>query len=229
VQRIDERRTVKTRTTLLAAALAVLLLAVAAVASGCGSASASDEGVAALDESATTSTTEDEDANGETTEEDPQEAALAWAKCMREQGVDVPDPEVGEGGRLTIRPGMGSGQRLDDADSDAFREAMQECGRPFGRSGPPALSDEEREEMQETMLEFAQCMREHGVDMPDPDFSGEGGGGLFRFRSGNGAGGVNPDGSTFREAQEACGEILEDALPGPPGGPAGAASEGEDS
>jgi hypothetical protein len=217
----------KTRTALLAAALAVLLLAVSAVASGCGSASASDDGVAALDDSdATTSTTEDDDTNAGAEEEDPQEAALAWAKCMRENGVDVPDPEVGEGGRLTIRPGMGPGRRLDDAGSDAFREAMQECGRPFGNSGPPAVSDEQREEMQETMLEFAQCMREHGVDMPDPDFSGEGGGGIFRFR--DGAGGVSPGSATFREAQEACQEILEDALPERPGasGAAGATSEG---
>lgn len=212
----------KTRTPMLAAALAVLLLAVAAVASGCGSASAEDDGVAALDDSdATTATTED-DTDGEPEEEDPEEAALAWAKCMREHGVDVPDPEMGEGGRLTIRPGMAPGRRLDDVDSDAFREAMQECGRPFGRSGPPALSDEQREELQETMLEFAKCMREHGVDMPDPDFSGEGGGGIFRFRGGNGAGGVNPDSATFREAREACQEILEDALPGRQGG----ASEG---
>jgi hypothetical protein len=216
VQRTDERRTVKTRTPLLAAALAVLLLAVAAVASGCGSASAEDDGVAALDESAaTTSTTEDDD--GEAAEEDPEEAALAWAQCMREHGVDVPDPEVGEGGRLTIRPGTGPGRRLGDVDSDAFREAMQACGRPFGGSGPPAISDEQREELQETMLEFAKCMREHGVDMPDPDFSGEGGGGIFRFRGG-GPGSANPDSEVFREAQEACGEILEDALPGRTGG-----------
>ena len=220
----------KTRTALLAAALAVLLLAVAAVASGCGSASAEDDGVAAIDDAdATTSTTEDDDPDAQAAAEDPQEAALAWATCMREHGVDVPDPEVGEGGRLTIRPGMGAGRRLDDVDSDRFREAMQECGRPFGGSGPPALSDEQREEMQETMLEFAQCMREHGVDMPDPDFSGEGGGGIFRFRGGPGAGGVNPDSATFREAQEACQEILEDALPAPDGsGGAGATSEGED-
>ena len=213
----------KTRAPLLAAVLVVLLLAVAAVASGCGSASAEDDGVAALDESAATTSTTEDDADGEAGEEDPEEAALAWAKCMREHGVDVPDPEVGEGGRLTIRPGSGPGQRLGDVDTDAFREATQACGRPFGRSGAPALSDEQREELQETMLEFAKCMREHGVDMPDPEFSGEGGGGVFRFRGG-GPGGANPDSATFREAQEACREILEDALPGRTGG----TSESED-
>ncbi len=195
----------KTRTAMLAAALAVLLLAVAAVASGCGSTS-SDDGVAALDEAAAT-TSEDDGAEAPASEEDPQEAALEWAKCMRENGVDVPDPEIGEGGRLTIRPG-GAGRRLGDVDSDSFRAAMQECGRPLGGAGPPALSDEQREELQETMLEFARCMRENGVDMPDPDFSGQGGGGLFRL----GGPGVDPESPTFRKAQEACQEILEDAI-----------------
>ena len=31
-------------------------------------------------------------------------------------------------------------------------------------------------EAQDRMLKFAECMREHGVDMPDPEFSGGGGG-----------------------------------------------------
>jgi hypothetical protein len=206
---------VKTRSVTLAAALAVLLLAVAAVASGCGSSSSSEDGVAALDDTTTTTSEEGENGGSSANEEqDPEEAALEWAKCMREHGIDVPDPEVGEGGRVTIRPG--SGRRLGDRNSDEFREATEACGTPFGDAGPPALSDEQREQLQETMLEFAQCMREHGVDFPDPDFSG--GGGLFRV--GPGAG-IDPDSPTFREAEEACQEILEDGLPGGRvGGPA---------
>ena len=67
--------------------------------------------------------------------------------------------------------------------------------------------------MQETMLEFASCMREHGVDMPDPDFSG--GGARMQFRAG--AGGVDPESPTFQKAQEACQEILEEAFGDGPG------------
>ena len=126
---------------------------------------------------------------------------------MREHGIDVPDPQVDEDGRLEVRPG--TGMRLD-RNGDDFREAREACGTPFGDAGPPQLSEEEREEMQETMLEFAQCMREHGVDMPDPDFSG--GGGVFR--AGGPGGGIDPGSETFQKAQEACQEILEDAMPG---------------
>ena len=54
------------------------------------------------------------------------------------------------------------------------------------------------------MLAFAQCMREHGVDIPDPQF-GEGGGAGLRLRS------SNPNDPKFREAEEAC----RDKLPEP--------------
>ena len=198
-----------TRTATLAAAFAVLLLAMAAVASGCGS-SSTDDGVAALDD-APASTAGDGDGNGTqdeaATDEDPQEAALEWASCMREHGIDVPDPRVGEDGRIEIRPG--TGMRLE-RDGDDFREAREACGTPFGDSGPPPLSEEQREELQETMLEFAKCMREHGVDIPDPDFSG--GGGVFR--AGGPGSGIDPGSATFQKAQEACQDILEDAMPG---------------
>jgi hypothetical protein len=209
----DERRTVTTRTAALAAALALLLIGVAAVASGCGS-SSTDDGVAALDDSS--ETTSESDGQTENAEEDPEEAALAWAKCMREHGIDVPDPEVNDGGGLTIRGGPGQG--LDRIDGEKFRKAQEECGAPFGRTGRPPLSDEQREQLQETMLEFAKCMREHGVDMPDPEFSGDGGGGLFRVGPGPGRGRFDRDSEAFRKAQQACDEILEDAFPDRPGG-----------
>ena len=196
-----------TRTATLAAALTVLLLAVAAVASGCAS-SSGDDGVAALDGVPASTTGEDDGTQNDTeTDEDPQEAALEWAECMREHGIDVPDPQIDEDGRLEVRPA--TGMRLD-RNGDDFREAREACGSPFGDAGPPQLSEAEREEMQETMLEFAKCMREHGVDMPDPDFSG--GGGVFR--AGGPGSGIDPGSETFQKAQEACQDILEDAMRG---------------
>ena len=198
----------KARTAMLAA-LVVLLLAIAAVASGCGSAS-SDDGVAALDDTATT-TDSDSSESASADEEDPDEVALAWAECMREHGVDVPDPEIDENGRVRVM--IQSRRAAEGVRDDAFAEARDECGTPFGDEGPPQLSEEERQEMQETMLEFASCMREHGVDMPDPDFSG--GGARMQFRAG--AGGVDPESPTFQKAQEACQEILEEAFGDGPG------------
>ena len=197
----------KARTATGAAVLVALLLVVAAVASGCGSTS-SDDGVAALDDAAATTSESDDGTESESDDEeqDPQEAALEWAKCMRENGIDVPDPEVDENGRVRVT--VQARRAAEGVRDDAFEKAQEECGTPFGGDGPPQLSEAEREQMQETMLEFAACMREHGVDMPDPDFSGGGGRMLFR----QGAGGVDPDSTTFQKAQKACQEILEDAF-----------------
>jgi hypothetical protein len=201
----DEGRTVNIRTGTLAAALVVLLLAVAAVASGCGS--TSDDGVAALeDAAATTSEGDRSQASNNSQDEDPEEAALAWAKCMRENGVDVPDPEVDENGRVRVQ--IQGRRAADGVQDETFRNAQEACGTPFGSNGPPQLSEEQRAEMQETLLEFAACMREHGVDMPDPDFSG--GGGRFGFGSAN----IDPQSPTFQKAQEACQDIIGDAFGG---------------
>ena len=59
---------------------------------------------------------------------------------------------------------------------------------------------------EEAILAYTQCMRENGIDLPDPDFSGEpgqGGGGFF------GQGGIDPEDPDFQEAQEKCGSKLE--------------------
>lgn len=205
----DEGRTVNIRTGTLAAALVALLLAVAAVASGCGSTS-SDDGVAALeDASATTSEADGSRASNDTESEDPEEAALAWAECMRKNGIDVPDPEVDENGRVRV---MIQGRRAADGVQDeTFRKAQEECGTPFGNSGPPQLSDAERQEMQDTLLEFAACMREHGVDMPDPQV---GSNGEMSFSIGAGPGKL--DRSQLQDAQEACQDLMPTGL-GKPG------------
>jgi hypothetical protein len=195
----------RARTSTLAAMLAVVLLGLAFVASGCGSSSSKD-GVAALEDGASedTPTTAADDGEDEgTSEADRQEAALEWAKCMREHGIDVPDPEFDGQGRGELRVG-GPGF---NPNSEKLRKAQEECGTPFGRGGPPALSEEERQQFQEALLEFAKCMREHGVDMPDPEF-GEGGRGIFRGGPGQQPG--SEASKTFEEAEKACQPILQE-------------------
>lgn len=186
---------------MLVAALVALLVA---VASGCGS-STGDADVASLDGGSTTTEEESAQSANDDESEDPQEAALKWAKCMREHGINVQDPEFDGQGRGMFRAG-GPGSGVDPR-SERFQEAREACGTPFGDNGPPQLSEEDRAALQESLLEFAKCMREHGIDMPDPQF-GEGGGGLFRF--GGPGSGVDPESPRFQQAQEACGSILQE-------------------
>lgn len=159
------------------AALAAPLLAVALLAA-CGGGSGGD-GVASLagasgKDGDTTSTT--------LSDEEREEAMLAWAQCMREQGIDVPDPQVDANGRGSVIIRGSSGDDDDDEgdgggagpmDREDFEAARQECGDPPTFGGE--LTEEDRKEMEERALAFSRCMREHGVeDFPDPDFSGRG-------------------------------------------------------
>jgi hypothetical protein len=83
-----------------------------------------------------------------------------FAKCMREHGVQVADPGAHGGftmpSPLDNDPGLG--------------EALGSCRQLLPGGGQPrVLSPEELE----ASLRISQCMREHGVNMPDPDSHGQ--------------------------------------------------------
>jgi hypothetical protein len=130
-----------------------------------------------------------------------QEAMLEFAKCMREHGVDMPDPQF-DGGRVMQRGGG------EDVPPETRRKAEEACRGILDEVEPPELSDEDRERFREAALEHAQCMREHGIEnFPDPTF-GEGGRMEMRIDRSSG---IDPESSEFKEAQEAC----EGTLPEP--------------
>jgi len=140
------------------------------------------------------------------------EAQLAFAKCMRAKGIDIPDP--GAGGRP---------QRVRiprNVSSAKLQSAMQTCRKETG-GGPPEMSDEQRTEFRDAALKFAKCMRANGVNMPDPSTDGPGGGLLLRRGSG-----LNPDSPAFRRAMEKCQDELPLGGPGGPGRSGGAAVGG---
>jgi len=68
-----------------------------------------------------------------------------------------------------------------------------------GGEGPGKLDPK----AQDAMLAFARCMREHGIDMPDPTGNGL----LFNSKRGQGP---DPSSSKFKEAERACDHHLGD-------------------
>jgi hypothetical protein len=143
-----------------------------------------------------------------TSAEDPEEQGLKFAQCMREHGIDMPDPD--SEGRIRMRAERGQDeQKLDEA-----MKACEQYSPKIGGKGGKAMSKED----QEALLAFARCMREHGIDMPDPDFSG----GLAKQKL---RGKVRPDDQKFKDAEEAC----QDKLPARPrsGGGAGGSGGGK--
>ena len=188
------------------------LVSLALVLTACSGSSGDGAEVAtAADGKRTTSTT---------TETDARQAGLNFARCMREHGVDMPDPTFDDQGnvQLGVREFGGGGDVEQAGEIDAtFREADKACRHHLAGvmgNGPHGRPDAE---MQDKALKFARCMRERGVtNFPDPDFSE---GGMVKI----GGEGMDPGSPTFQQAQKACQSILG---PPPDGGPTGAAPVG---
>ena len=133
-------------------------------------------------------------------EREARNAALNYARCMREHGVDMPDPTFEDGGTLQRGP-----MKEDNVPRSKVREAENACRKYMEDAEPPKLSDEEQQEFKEAALANARCMREHGIEsFPDPQF-GENGEARIRIDKGDG---VDPDDPDFKAAQEACKETM---------------------
>jgi hypothetical protein len=129
----------------------------------------------------------------------PDRAALvAFARCMREQGIDMPDPSPGNG--PTVIRAMGK------SGADDMRKAEAACADERAKIKPPELTEEQRAEVKRQALENARCMREHGIDFPDPQFD-EHGGVEVRIDKDSG---IRPDDPDFKAAMEACQDTLPD-------------------
>ena len=74
------------------------------------------------------------------------------------------------------------------------------------------------------MLAFSACMREHGIDMPDPKF--ENGGATVDLGGPGGDGPqIDPNSQAFKDAEEACKSLMPEGKGGPGGG-AGPVTQG---
>jgi len=122
-------------------ALAALLTALALTVGGCGS---GDDSASTTSPSASANA---KDAQG-----------VKFAQCLREHGVDVEDPEPGQGIRIQV--GAGTPKSTVDAAMEACRkyDPMQQSGASADPQADPKLR------------KMAQCMRDNGVEnFPDPE------------------------------------------------------------
>jgi hypothetical protein len=125
---------------------------------------------------------------------------LAFARCMREAGIDFPDPKPSSGG---ARPEAISIPR--SISPKRFLRIEQDCRRSSGiRMKSPSAAEQAR--FRDDALKFARCMRAHGVDLPDPQMSPDGGGIVIHKKNSASGGGSGPaaDSPAFRRAEAAC-------------------------
>ncbi len=96
-------------------------------------------------------------------------AMVKFAQCMRENGIDMPDPKQADNGGVMIEamPGsQGDSAPLDEEKMKSAHEACKEHLPNGGEFKPP--SPEEQDEARKQ----AKCMRDKGHDWPDPNFEG---------------------------------------------------------
>jgi hypothetical protein len=157
-----------------------LLLAALTALAGCGGDATGDDGIASADSGTSANPSPSASPSGSVSDEDK---GIKFAQCMRANGVDMADPDPNG------QPGM---IRMDRSNPK-FEAAWNKCKQysPIG-NGDRTFSPEQ----QQQMLDLAKCMREHGINMPDP----EPGGGI-KITKGSG---LNPDDPKFQAAMEAC-------------------------
>lgn len=134
--------------------LTIIVFAFAVIAAACSS--ADDTGVASL------TTVGQESTTSTTSPTSDEQALIEFSQCMRDQGVDFPDPVVDEDGYPRFEF-----EDPEAVDRDALFEAGESC-RDLLEGVVLGLPDFNTAEFNDTFLEYAACMRDNGFsDMPD--------------------------------------------------------------
>ncbi|MEV6967641.1 hypothetical protein AB0M47_21300 [Hamadaea sp. NPDC051192] len=116
---------------------------------------------------------------------------MKFTQCMRDNGVPVGDPDPSTG-----RPDFGK----DLAGTPQFQAALKKC-QDLLPGGVMGMLDANQVEQ---LRVFAQCMRDHGVDMPDPDPNGGFSGAMGK---------IDRNSPTVKKAVEACQDKLTAVFP----------------
>ncbi len=103
-----------------------------------------------------------------------EEGVLDFAQCMREEGINFPDPTFDIDGNPQF-------DNLEIENEEEFESAFENCEDILRNALPEQfdLDPEVEAALVDASLEFSQCMRDQGIDFPDPK---PGEFGFFAFR-----------------------------------------------
>ena len=98
-----------------------------------------------------------------------EDAQLLLARCLRENGYDITDPKNNESLQSVLRPVF---LAADQKGREELFETIQTCAEendiPLGGTAD-FENPEEVADTLDTELEFAQCLREKGIEVEDPN------------------------------------------------------------
>lgn len=144
-----------------------VLLTVFVLISACSSSDGSQGVISANDLSSdTTVTTITEEFAEEVVS--VEDAQLLLARCLRDNGYEITDPKIGESLQSVLQPiFLAADQKGRDELFQTIETCAEENNIPLGGTAefenPEAVADS-----LDTQLEFAQCLRENGIEIEDP-------------------------------------------------------------
>jgi hypothetical protein len=143
----------------------------ALLATGCSSGT-DEPGIAQLDNTDTATST------AEAGSESSEEQALAFAQCMRDNGVDFPDPTVDADGNPSFEGAFGRSEEGGfDPEDTSFQDAIAACSDLMeGMVMGPGGGDFDSGAINEALYAYTQCLRDEGLDVGDITLSGMMGG-----------------------------------------------------
>ena len=179
--------------------LAAPLLALALVAAGCSS--DGNEGIASLEASDTT----DAPATTSDLRLESENALLEFTQCLRDQGLDVDDPELDADGEFRFT--MPIGEFMERMNSTESRAALDAC-QQYLAGVTQQFGGFDRTDIEDRLLAYAECMRQNGYDMGDPDLSGG-----FQLNPEPGEapgafGNIDTDDPAFQAANDVCQSVF---------------------
>ncbi len=136
------------------------------------------DGATTGNQTAGDATADDTDAGGDASgsgaaiDATDEEVALEFAQCMRDNGVPTfEDPVVNADGSIDLAPG---GPGAIDADQEDLQAAFEVCGELLAGASFLPGADLDQAELEDDLLAMAQCLRDLGNDVDDPDLDGFG-------------------------------------------------------
>ncbi|MCQ8193560.1 hypothetical protein [Streptomyces rugosispiralis] len=139
-------------------ALASAALGMVLVLSACGGGGGDKDVASAGGEKKPSAGASQNASHKEKSPEEMQKARLKYASCMREQGIDMPDPDAD--GTNVVMP----------ADPKKFQAALDQCKRfmPNADGRAPEYTPEQKAKD----VKLAKCLRDKGIEAEDPTDDG---------------------------------------------------------
>ncbi len=188
---------------------AIIILGFAILVAACGGDDDSSQ-VASLENETTTTVADGSASAAETTEQ----AVLELTACLRDNGLDIEDPGVDADGNVDF----GDFGDFSDIDQEVAEQALNEC-REYLEGVTLGFQNFDLTSIEDGLLDYAECMRSNGYDLPDPNFD------LNAFFGDNGGEGpqgpfgeLDPSDPAFAAANAECEYILTQLFSGFAGG-----------